>query len=442
LTISIDRLLLNSKDKCILNLLSLTLPAKGMVLLCGQSGTGKSLLLKSILGLIKGDQWDSQINIRIDNGNRGQIRSQTPSIGYIPQDIRQSFDQNKSIAYHISEAMLGQELSKSDLHKSLLDFDLPLEILQRYPHQCSGGQLQRILVLMADLHKPKVILADEAISALDPDNEATILQYLKNQVEHRNCLVIAVSHRFDLEFYDQILYLKNGEIIINKHIADLTSVEKEMLFPSISFTTTNKQKESKLLLRLTEVILPYQPAPQKIINLDFMEGLSYGIYGKSGSGKTTMLKCMSGLLPFEKGKSDWTIKDPRIQMVFQHPSTGFNPKRTIKAYFGEYNQIFKKNYEISISKLMLEMNLDHVLLDRLPSQLSGGELQRISIIRALASKPNMVLFDEAFASIDLENASNIQSILDKFQKEHAITYVFVSHDSEFLKSVSKDLIII
>jgi peptide/nickel transport system ATP-binding protein len=442
LTISIDRLLLNSKDKCILNLQSLTLPSKGMILLCGQSGTGKSLLLKSILGLIKGDQWDSQINISIDNEDLDQIRPQTPTIGYIPQDIRQSFDQNKSIAYHINEALLGQELSETDLHKSLLDFDLPLEILQRYPHQCSGGQLQRILVLIADLHKPMVILADEAISALDPENEATILQYIKNQVEKRNCLVIAVSHRFDLTFYDQIFYLKNGEIILNKHITDLTSAEKEMLIPSNSFTATNKQKENKLLLRLTEVILPFQPAPPKIINLEFMVGLSYGIYGKSGAGKTTLLKCMSGLLPFVKGKSDWTTKDPRIQMVFQHPATGFNPKHTIKAYFDEYLQIFKKDYEISVTKLMLEMNLDPALQDRLPSQLSGGELQRISIIRALASKPNMVLFDEAFASIDLENASNIQSILDKYQKEHAITFVFVSHDLDFLKKVCQDLIML
>jgi ABC-type dipeptide/oligopeptide/nickel transport system ATPase subunit len=442
LTISVDRLLLNSEDKTILDIRNLNLPSKGMVLLCGQSGAGKSLLLKCILGLVRGEKWGSEIEISKDGKDIHKVVSEVPIIGYIPQDIRQSFDQNKSIEYHIKEASLGKVLSQEELNKSLSEFDLPIELLKRYPHQCSGGQLQRILVLIADLHKPKIILADEAISALDPENETNILQYLKEKVRERNCLVIAISHRFELPFYDHVIYLKNGEIALNKSVNELTKIEKEMI-PSTTFVSSNNGfKKDKLLLKLIDVILPYQNNKNYKINFEFYKGTSYGVYGKSGTGKTTLLKCISGLLPLASGKLGWSIADQRIQMVFQHPATGFNPKHTIKDYFAEYTQIFKKEYEISISTLMNEMKLDEAILERFPAQLSGGELQRISIIRALACKPAIVLFDEAFASIDQTNAINIQSIIEKFQKQDLITFVYVSHDLDFLKNVCQELIML
>jgi peptide/nickel transport system ATP-binding protein len=417
LALEIQNLILSQNGKTLLSIGELVLPEKGLVLITGPSGGGKSLLLKAILGL--------QSHLKTQGGIYWKNQSNNKSVGYIPQELRLSFDPNKNIKYHILEAS-ANKINDVELFKSLEKLGLERSILNRFPHQCSGGQLQRLLLLIADINNPKIILADEAVSALDEENEKLILKYLKDKIDEDECLVLYCSHRYDPKDFDLILKIEDGRLHSYQHEEKSQQIKVKEANPS------------NILISLKEILLPYGQV-QNPINIEVYKGMSLGFIGKSGVGKTTLIKCLAGLEKWKSGQIESYPNKLKYQIVFQHPLTSINPLMTMKEYLMEAKNLCKADY-IDYSWYLEDFKLDKSLLASTPNKLSGGQLQRFTLIRALTAKPDIIIFDEAFASIDEDSSSLIRNSIRKIKSEHNLTFIFVSHDQNFLEEECEKII--
>ena len=451
---------------------------KGEVLgLIGESGAGKSTMGKAAMGytqpgckLVGGSIiFDGIDLVNISDQEKRNIWS--TKIAYVAQSAAASFNPAHKLIFQTIEAAKKSKINNEKfLIKDAIQLYKTLQLPDsetigyRYPHQVSGGQLQRIMTAMAISPRPELIIFDEPTTALDVTTQVEVLAAIRDIVDEFNTAAIYITHDLAVvaQMADRIKVLRYGEEVEEAETRNMLSNPKEKYTKSLwSVRSLTKPEEKSLdaILSLENVNASYGKSKVLYnVSAKIPKGKTIAIVGESGSGKTTLAKVITGLLPQTNGNINYNGKTlpsrlekrtkeqlRKIQMIFQMPDTAINPRQTVEEIIGrpvEFYHGLKKNERKSrVIELLKMIELDENYLYRFPLELSGGQKQRICIARALAANPELIICDEVTSALDQIVQEEILKLLQKLQKELGVTYIFITHDIATVKAISDEIVV-
>ena len=422
----------------------------------GESGIGKSTFLECILGNIHQkvimnatkmkfleENW-----LNLDSKKRREYLRQ--DIGIIFQNGQHSLDPLFTIGQQLKELMVQPEPQK--IIETLKMVQLEEKVLHLYPHELSGGMLQRVMIAMAFINQPKLIIADEPFSALDAPLQMEMMQLIVDVATQYHTATIMVTHQQELayQFCTKVLTLEEGHFVEKEEAPQETipfvrdtSVEKEVFF-QLKNVSNHYQSNDAILQSVTVDIPKYKVT---------------GIMGHSGAGKTTLAKILSGFIPYEgsieiEGKElrellayEKQIYYRRVQYLFQNSLLSFNPNQTILKSLEEplrFMRRIKSHTERirMIKELFTSLELDFDWLEKYPHQLSGGQCQRCAIARAILAQPECLICDEITSSLDDTNQEKVIQVLQKVKEETNMTILFISHNQSLIESICLNVIVL
>ena len=452
---------------------------RGEVLgLIGESGAGKSTLGKAAMGfaqpgcrLTGGTILFDGIELRTKSEKEKQ-KLWGSRMAYVAQSAAASFNPAHRLIDQTTESgirhgLMSRKDAESDaieLYKAMRLPD-PNNIGFRYPHQVSGGQLQRAMTAMAMTSRPDLIIFDEPTTALDVTTQVEVLAAMRDAVERFNTAAIYITHDLAVvaQMSDRIKVLRFGEEMeeaeTNKMLKNPSHPYTKSLWSVRSIEKKATSSDDKIL-EIRNVDAAYGKGPKVLQNVSISvpRGNTVAIVGESGSGKSTAARVITGLLPVLKGKVLFNneplplmVKDrskeqlQRIQMIYQMADTAMNPRHTVGEIIGRplefYLGLSGKALETRVIELLEMIELDESFYDRLPSELSGGQKQRICIARALAAEPKLIICDEVTSALDQIVQEGILKLLLKLQVELGITYIFITHDIATVKAISDEVVV-
>ena len=345
----------------------------------------------------------------------------------------------------------------------------PEEIGFRYPHQVSGGQLQRVMTAMAMSCRPDLIIFDEPTTALDVTTQIEVLAAIRDIVEQFDTAAIYITHDLAVvaQMADRIKVLLKGDEVEEAATRSMLSNPKEDYTKSLwavrSFEHPAKPAApagAVPVIRVNGVSAAYGTMPVLFdVNFDIHEGRTVAVVGESGSGKSTAARCITGLLPPAEGqvefKGDVLPLDCRkrskaqlrqAQMIYQMADTALNPRKSIGEIVGRpvefYTGIKGAGKRERVRELLNAIELEpDQFIDRLPSELSGGQKQRVGIARALAAEPAFIICDEVTSALDQIVAEGILKLLARLQDELNLSYMFITHDLATVRAISDEVVV-
>lgn len=461
--------------------ISLNLKRGEVLGLIGESGAGKSTIGLAAMGFTRQGCRLASGSINLDGdelmGADDEVLRQVrgAKIAYVAQSAAASFNPFHRIIRQYAEApvkhgIMSYEEAQQDginLYRRLF-LPNPEEIGFRFPHELSGGQLQRAMVAMAMSCKPDIIVFDEPTTALDVTTQIEVLAAVKEITQKMNKAALYITHDLAVvaQVAHRIMVLKNGQLIEEGETRKLIKHPKEQYtrdLLTVRMLREEKELTDKMdvILEINDVVATYTGEENVLedINLTVRKGRTVAIVGESGSGKSTLAKVITGLLPPTTGtisflgeelppKLDDREKESlrKLQMIYQIPDTALNPKQTIRTVIGRpldfYFGIRGEEAEKRIKELLVKIELDpESYIDRLTTELSGGEKQRICIARALAAEPELIICDEVTSALDQLVAEGILTLLQDLQNEMNISYLFITHDLATVKAISDKIVI-
>jgi len=466
-------------DVSIVNDISFDLNSGEVIGLIGESGAGKSTIGMACLGYCRPGcaitdgsiLFEGRDLCRMTTTEKRSLRG--VQISYVAQSAAASFNPAHTLMQQFCEVALqhgitGYEKAKNkaiELYRSM-ELPHPESIGFRYPHQVSGGQLQRAMVAMALACDPKLIVFDEPTTALDVTTQIEVLATVKKVISEHNIAVIYITHDLAVvaQLADRIMVLRYGDAVEEGPIQEILNNPKEQythdLLSSRKQNTPENIEHSEVILKIKGLSAEYSPGVPvvKNVNMSIRSNHTVAIVGESGSGKSSLARSIVGLLPrFEgdvvfKGKNlpiqlRGRSKDQlrQLQMIYQMPDIALNPRQKVKKILGRPLYFyFGLNGRDKIDRIveLLEMTeLPPDYMDKYPRQLSGGEKQRICIARALAAKPDLIICDEITAALDQLVAAEILKLLVRLQKETHTAYIFITHDLSTVKAVADEVMV-
>ncbi|WP_435231854.1 ABC transporter ATP-binding protein [Pseudopelagicola sp. nBUS_20] len=456
---------------------NLTLKRGEVMGLIGESGAGKSTLGLSAMGY-------TQPGCRINGGSivfdgmdltTASEKSKRivwgTRITYVAQSAAASFNPAHKLIDQTVEAANRMKL-RSDANSRADAVDLfgqlqlpnPDVIGGRYPHQVSGGQLQRVMTAMAMSPRPDLIIFDEPTTALDVTTQVDVLASMRKIVEDFNTAAIYITHDLAVvaQMADTIKVLRYGEEVEQAETRKMLTKPEKAYTKSLWSVRALEKPEEKgddIILSLDNLDAGYSKV--KVlhnVNISFPRGKTTAVVGESGSGKSTVARVITGLLPQAAGRVMFNgeelppkltdrSKDQlrRIQMIYQMADTAMNPRQTVEEIIGRpldfYLGLKGKAREARVLDLLRMIELDESFMDRYPSELSGGQKQRICIARALAAEPELIICDEVTSALDQIVQEGILKLLLKLQKDFGYTYMFITHDIATVRAISDEIVV-
>ena len=456
---------------------------KGEVLgLIGESGAGKSTIGLAAMGFCRDGCRISAGSVEFDgidlvNASASVKRNLLGKrIAYVAQSAAASFNPaHKLIDQHTEAPTQHKVMSKAEsqadgmaLYKALRLPD-PDNIGFRYPHQVSGGQLQRAMTAMAMSCKPDLIIFDEPTTALDVTTQIEVLASIRDIVEEYNTAAIYITHDLAVvaQMADKIKVLLKGDEVEESDtrtmLGNPTQEYTKSLWAVRSFERPQKPlapSDSVPAIRCENIVAAYGKA-QVIhgVSFDIHPGRTVAVVGESGSGKSTMARVITGLLPPKEGQvyaggiplqKDYRKRTKeelrQAQMIYQMADTALNPKTRISEIIGRPVE-FYMNKRGSERRKRVEELLDLIELEpsqyysRYPSELSGGQKQRIGIARALAAEPRFIICDEVTSALDQLVAEGILKLLARLQDELDLAYMFITHDLATVSAIADEVVV-
>tara|TARA_B100000959_G_scaffold286394_1_gene364847 strand:- start:1133 stop:2788 length:1656 start_codon:yes stop_codon:yes gene_type:complete len=451
--------------------------------LIGESGAGKSTIGIAAMGYAKPGCRITQGSIKFDNLELTTATEEEKRIlrgsriAYVAQSAAASFNPAHKLIDQFSECVVQHGIGSrqqayadaKDLYNRIKMPD-PNRIGFRYPHQVSGGQLQRAMTAMALSCRPNLIIFDEPTTALDVTTQIEVLSTIRDIVQQFNTAAIYISHDLAIvaQMADKILVLRDGEPIEEAETRTMISNPKQKYTKSLwavrSFqkSKTSLNPQTRPHIKVERVTAAYTKSTDDVlidVNFEIMQGETVAIVGESGSGKSTMARVITGLLPPKNGMvfyegaqlpDDYRNRTAqqlqKIQMIYQMPDTAINPRHKIRHIVGRQLSLHL-DLEGDAKQRRLEDLMDMVdmtptrYLDRYPEELSGGQKQRVCIARALAANPSFVICDEVTSALDKIIAEGILRLLDRLQQELKLAYMFITHDLATVKAIADRVVV-
>ncbi|WP_420362667.1 ABC transporter ATP-binding protein [Curtobacterium aetherium] len=467
--------------------------------LVGESGSGKSVSAMSVLGLLP-----PQARVTGSARFRGEELVGAPvealrevrgaGIGVVFQEPMNSFTPVLSIGTQIAEAVRAHPTSldrrgvtaRVDELLRSAGIDAPGPIRSAYPHELSGGQLQRAMIAMALAGDPVALIADEPTTALDVTVQAGILDLLRELCRDRGLAVLLITHDMGVvaDVADEVLVMRRGDPVEHGPVADLfahpqaeytrallAAVPALEARPASATDTADRGPRverpaadatvgdrrpatAPVVARMRDVSVRYsrRGAPTVSgIDLELHAGETLGLVGESGSGKTTIGRALAGLVPVAEGIVDVDGQDlraargrrlralrKRVGIVFQDPASSLNPRQSIGWSIAEPLLVHEPDADRRgrVRELLEAVQLDPSWAERFPHQLSGGQRQRVAVARALALRPALLIADEPTSALDVTVQAAVLDLLRDLQQDFGFGCLLVSHDLAVVRQLA------
>lgn len=455
---------------------------RGEVLgLIGESGAGKSTIGLASMAFarpgcrISGGtvMFDGMDLTAMPESEKRKLRG--TRIAYVAQSAAASFNPAHRLIDQYSEmpvqhGVLDRATSESDAVDLFRRLKLPdpETIGFRYPHQVSGGQLQRAMTAMAMSCKPDLIIFDEPTTALDVTTQIEVLAAIRDVVEQFDTAAMYITHDLAVvaQMADRIMVLRHGNLVEEGNArAMLANPREEYTRQLLSVRSFQKATAGDAtqapLLKVEGVTASYGSGPKVLddVSIEIGHARTVAVVGESGSGKSTLARVITGLLPLSDGSVSYKgeVLPPRLkdrergqlqtmQMIYQMPDTALNPKQRIREIIGRplsfyLNMTGAKREERTRELLsLIELEPDDYI-DRLPGELSGGQKQRICIARALAAEPELIICDEVTSALDQLVAEEVLKLLQWLQDDLRVSYMFITHDLATVRAIADDVVV-
>ena len=467
--------------KPIVNSLSMTLERGEIIGLIGESGAGKSTFGLSALGYTKPGCRIVSGSIKLDgvelvgkpDAELRKIRGN--KVAYVAQSAAASFNPAHTLVEQFAESPVQHgKITMSEARKRSvelfrqLDLPDPENIGERYPHQVSGGQLQRAMTAMALGSDPDIIIFDEPTTALDVTTQIEVLGAIKEAVKARNVAAIYITHDLAVvaQMADRFMVLRYGDLIEEGNAREMLANPKEEYTQKLLNVRAQREgrtdhDDENIQLKIENITARYPGTGMDVltnINVDVVKGKTVAVVGESGSGKSTLARVITGLLPPSQGSVKFHGREltsalktrPKkdlksIQMIYQMADVAMNPRHKIKEIIGRplefYLGIKGKQRDEAVLELLRKIEIPEDFAERYPAQLSGGEKQRICIARALAAEPELIICDEVTSALDQLVAEGILDLLLNLQKELDVSYLFITHDLATVKAIADEIVV-
>jgi peptide/nickel transport system ATP-binding protein len=450
--------------------------AKGRVLgLIGESGAGKSTIGLAAMAYGRGGCEITGGEVWLDGENVLEASPEQVSklrgakVAYVAQSAAASFNPAHRLGQQVIEAALQHGIMSRD-EANAFAIDLfarlglpdPEEFGNRYPHQVSGGQLQRAMTAMAMCCRPQLLVFDEPTTALDVTTQISVLASIKQAIRDTNTAALYITHDLAVvaQIADEIMVLRNGKMVEYGSTDQIINNPRETYTQSLVSVLANVKAEAgdtaeEPLLVASDITAAYDKTNLVLqdVSVELHAGQTLSIVGESGSGKSTLARVITGLLPPLDGEVSLhgDILPPELksrskeqlrvlQMIYQMPDVAMNPRHTVSHIIGRplefYFGIKGEEQRAKIIELLRKIELGEEFFDRYPAELSGGQKQRICIARALAAKPELIICDEVTSALDTLVADGILNLLTQLQEETNVAYLFITHDLATVRAIS------
>lgn len=461
-----------------------------IVALIGESGSGKTTIALTLMGyarpgcrisggsvLVAGNDL-----VTLTEKQRAKVRG--TEVTYVPQSAAAAFNPAATIMDQVIEVTRIHGLMAAaeararavELFRAL-SLPEPETIGSRYPHQVSGGQLQRLSAAMALISDPKLVIFDEPTTALDVTTQIEVLRAFKSVMKKGGIAGVYVSHDLAVvaQIADHIVVLKGGEVQEVGTTEEILSNAKHPYTRELLSAFEPKPREAAdaaerapaPLLKIENLVAGYGasktdglPLVRAVedVSLKVEKGRNLGIIGESGCGKSTLARAIAGILPAAVGKIVFDGKElgrsarertrdqlREMQIVFQYADTALNPAKSVEDILDRplvfYHGMNARARSLRIDELLDMVRLPRNLRHRRPGELSGGQKQRVNFARALAADPKLILCDEITSALDTVVAAAVIELLKELQRELGLSYIFISHDLSVVEAICDEIVV-